>query len=1093
MRIRRMYLNGFGIHRERTFEIDEDAQATVFYGHNEAGKSTIMGFVRSILFGFPKRSHPLERYEPLHGGVHGGVLTVLDNMGQEIRIERYEKNRSLKLLFPDGTEVGEAALQSILGGLTDELYRNLFAFSLSELQRIETLHAEEISGFLLSAGMGISGSTMVQVERKLSQEMDALYKRQGIKQAINEQLQIVEQSELELRRSKERSGKYQEWQVELTSLDESISADESELALRRAELDWLNKCIKSRDSWIQWLEAERELRDIPLITDFPEHILDRYEKLQDELERAHKELLDIQQEIVNVSQQRDRIALNEKLIAQRVDLEQLLEQAVICTDYIARIADSTAELEGYRVQLHRYLRQISPDWTEEQLQQFPLSIHHQEQVGGFAERFDSSEKRQQARKIVCERLEEQVEQIRSLSGKLQAKRNEISQHMNSEFHQLLAIGREQLYSYELEVRKLWDMTKNQAAGLIHIDERLIDARRNEQLLQARRGTDRRVLQAKPVNRILRILLIATNIVAPIWFILSLDSLASGVSLFIVLGFINVYLWLQNKDKRISRSESDELLQQESREHRERLENEAEQLRIDWIKNCERLYDKLSVYPGSFNVRSEAATGQNGSIGQRYTDVRDTIQRLEPWVEALQLHINECKQADLELREAELQLRNVVQNLGELEKQLTTESLKAQEQQVDDLLLKQEWSQWLEQYQLPVDLSVESMKAMFQYAESGHQIMDHMRRLNSKLSTYEETLLAFESNAIVCLRHQGVDIPLTTANIVYELRKLKELLDAQLGIQEQLRRMGLQLYELGNREQICSSRIGHIMDKLSELLVAGNATDEDELRRYVRLNDRRIQLEQSKRHLQVVIFTWVKEEDQHKLFQSLEQSDAAQLEQQFTTVSEAIAMIETRLNESKDRRGGLRKEMDYLQSGGQHAELLQRHQEHIAELQLLSSKWAELAISAELIRRAKEIYERERQPGVLLRASQYMRTITDGQFVRVVSRLGEKSIFIERKSGEQIDSSLLSRGTAEQLYLAMRFALADEYSKTVVLPLIMDDIFVNFDADRLSRTLTVLTAVAQRHQIILFTCHEHVVRALQAALPQLQIINLEGAR
>ena len=166
-------------------------------------------------------------------------------------------------------------------------------------------------------------------------------------------------------------------------------------------------------------------------------------------------------------------------------------------------------------------------------------------------------------------------------------------------------------------------------------------------------------------------------------------------------------------------------------------------------------------------------------------------------------------------------------------------------------------------------------------------------------------------------------------------------------------------------------------------------------------------------------------------------------------------------------------MDHVQGGGQHADLLQRHQEHIAEFQQLASKWAELALSGKLISQAKEIYERERQPGVLRRASHYMRTITDGHIVKVISRIGQKRIFVERENGEQLDSTSLSRGTAEQLYLAMRFALADEYSKTVALPLIMDDIFVNFDADRLARTLSVLTDVAKRHQIIIFTCHDHV--------------------
>ncbi len=39
----------------------------VFFGENEAGKSTIMSFIHSILFGFPTKLHSELRYEPKKG------------------------------------------------------------------------------------------------------------------------------------------------------------------------------------------------------------------------------------------------------------------------------------------------------------------------------------------------------------------------------------------------------------------------------------------------------------------------------------------------------------------------------------------------------------------------------------------------------------------------------------------------------------------------------------------------------------------------------------------------------------------------------------------------------------------------------------------------------------------------------------------------------------------------------------------------------------------------------------------------------------------------------------------------------------------
>ena len=65
---------------------------------------------------------------------------------------------------------------------------------------------------------------------------------------------------------------------------------------------------------------------------------------------------------------------------------------------------------------------------------------------------------------------------------------------------------------------------------------------------------------------------------------------------------------------------------------------------------------------------------------------------------------------------------------------------------------------------------------------------------------------------------------------------------------------------------------------------------------------------------------------------------------------------------------------------------------------------------------------------------------------------------------------LSKGTADQLYLAVRLAVCD-----LVLPgenpapLVLDDALVNFDGQRLALALNLLRELAQTRQILLFTC------------------------
>ena len=70
MRLKELFLDGFGHFQQRTFSLAE-GRVTVFYGPNEAGKSTLLAFIRTVLFGFPAQ-HRDFHYPPLAGGRHGG-------------------------------------------------------------------------------------------------------------------------------------------------------------------------------------------------------------------------------------------------------------------------------------------------------------------------------------------------------------------------------------------------------------------------------------------------------------------------------------------------------------------------------------------------------------------------------------------------------------------------------------------------------------------------------------------------------------------------------------------------------------------------------------------------------------------------------------------------------------------------------------------------------------------------------------------------------------------------------------------------------------------------------------------------------------
>jgi uncharacterized protein YhaN len=85
--------------------------------------------------------------------------------------------------------------------------------------------------------------------------------------------------------------------------------------------------------------------------------------------------------------------------------------------------------------------------------------------------------------------------------------------------------------------------------------------------------------------------------------------------------------------------------------------------------------------------------------------------------------------------------------------------------------------------------------------------------------------------------------------------------------------------------------------------------------------------------------------------------------------------------------------------------------------------------------------------------------------------GDASVRVETEGGESRVTEELSRGTGEQLYLALRFGLIEEFARHAEpLPVMMDDILVNFDAERAARAASAIRDLADRHQVLYFTCH-----------------------
>lgn len=145
------------------------------------------------------------------------------------------------------------------------------------------------------------------------------------------------------------------------------------------------------------------------------------------------------------------------------------------------------------------------------------------------------------------------------------------------------------------------------------------------------------------------------------------------------------------------------------------------------------------------------------------------------------------------------------------------------------------------------------------------------------------------------------------------------------------------------------------------------------------------------------------------------------------------------------------------------------------------------IADEAIRRYTETH----QDPVLTIAGQHLATLTDGAYVKAGveedTRRGALLSMISN-TGEEKQLDELSSGTRDALYLALRLAaLEATITRTGPMPIVLDDILVNFDERRSATALQCLASIAMGTQVLLFTHHQHIVDLAEQRLGENKLV------
>lgn len=107
-------------------------------------------------------------------------------------------------------------------------------------------------------------------------------------------------------------------------------------------------------------------------------------------------------------------------------------------------------------------------------------------------------------------------------------------------------------------------------------------------------------------------------------------------------------------------------------------------------------------------------------------------------------------------------------------------------------------------------------------------------------------------------------------------------------------------------------------------------------------------------------------------------------------------------------------------------------------------------------------------------SDIFKKMTHGKYIQVV--MDDDLSMMVYDGFDYIDMKYLSNATVEQLYFALRLASADLLYENDAFPLFLDDVFGNYDDERLAQTMQYLSHHTDR-QIFLFTGRKEILRLL----------------
>lgn len=1056
MQIEGWYIDAFGAlqDKERT-GINEGL--TVIFGPNEAGKSTLRHFVLGVLFGFPAGNTLDPRYSPANGSPRSGRLFI-QSEGEEFVLSRLEKKGSRAgestLLGPDGKARSDAELSALLGGLTRNVYDKIFAIGLDELNNLKALTDGDLQDHLLSAGVTGAGRVATKARNDLRNRAGELHRAraQSTKVAeIREKLRDVESQLADAQRNAAELHERREALQVKRDRAESLAETEREATQRARRFERLSEL------WPGFLEAADAADELETMRDEREPVADNA------LDQLTRTLAALESTSADLTERKENL---ERALAQLEVLE---------ASHLPELAALQPDLAALQHRLGAWSQQEEEARNrEDELAELHRRLGFELDAVGISDKADlgrigAAVAARDHLRVTRNAFDEKSSARRRAADEVEMQSKEVidAQAALATATEALGGGNIDLSAQSLRIES--DRAAREAMLLDRLSEDLTELERNRRDLTAVEGnartSDNAAKQSSTLAdpRNILVLLAIVLILGAVVGAIVAGPLAGGMLAIAALGVGGASLAM--------RSQNGGRLGEDARRELEAKVNILDRKCLDSAQ--------MLGFSGLPEVSQVAAAKAE----------RD---RQSGALTALVA-------ADNRVETAKSAMRAKKHHLAEL--------TKAHEKALEA------WQEWLQVHRLPGALRPEGVEEWLSHLDAARgldeQIRAAQKRLNELHSALEQapkSVIELTDRAESASRVPGSSstrgglipasitrprVDSTVGELQAVVAVIAKFVDEAAEIDNKVARDRDAADVLRGEVTRAQEAQAKARNDLESVYAGAQVTDETEFRRRVAQRERRGQLvaivDAFKRRLQTESGSFADE-------------DAAQLAKRTPDiwVSERADALEAARVAAAERDevlrevGAAQSEVATIEQSADLPALALQREELVEALRRTIREWTVLHVAAGIIDHTLERYLDERQPAVLQQAEKHLVTITDGRYTTIRLDPTDEStpkLTVVDAKGRPHEPNGLSKGTVEQVYLCLRLALAEQHHQS--LPLLLDDILVNFDPERAEATTRVLADVAKNQQVIVFTCHPWVVEIMGEVVPDLNLVDLEN--